>query len=231
MTCLFGLMLFATVGAAIPSIDIPALMAGPITYLADHSNPSGLIMSSVVFSATEMAWADGNENMGGFRNYLYIIPVSHISEFAELKTNPVTDADYVTLDGSHTLVALKYWKKVYATPGTIKCTPASQGEIDGQSFHPAGEFFFPGTGDDVNAFARIVNNGNFIIILVEENGKRVQIGYEGHPARIKPSVDLGQKPADLKGFKFEFQSDDKVAIRRYNGTIVLSEAETEPAIS
>lgn len=231
MNCLKVLMLFAIVGMIIPNVDASVFMASPINYLADHLSLKDTICYGFAFSATELAYDDSTENMGGFRNYLYIIPESQIEDFADLKTAPTTDADYVTLDGNHTLATGKYWKKVYATPGTVKCTPASQGEIDGQSFHPAGEFFYPGTGDGPNAFARMVNNGNFIIILVEEDGKRVQVGYKGHPARIKPSADLGQKAPDRKGFKYEFESDDIVAIRRYKGTIALSESETEAAIS
>lgn len=229
ITTLFTMLLFAAVGSMFVNADVHQLMADPINFVTQNFNPAGV--SIATFSAAALLWEDGTENMGGFRNYLYLIPISHIATEAELVDNPTTDAEHVTLVGSHVLVAGKYWKKIYATPNTIKLTPEPQGEIDGQSFKPKGELFSPGSGDAVNALARQVNNGNFVLVLVEENGRRIQVGSKGHPARLKPSPDMGMAAADRKGFKFEFESDSYVAILRYNGEIVLSETETEPAIS
>lgn len=229
MTTLFTLLLFATVGSMFVNADVYQLALDPVNFLADNFNPAGV--SIAAFSAAALLWEDGTENMGGFRNYLYLIPVNHIATEAELVDNPTTDAEHVTLVGDHTLVASKYFKKIYATPNTVKLTPEPQGETDGQSFKPKGEFFFPGSGDGVNALARQVNNGNFVIILIEENGRRIQVGSKGHPARLKPAPDMGMAASDRKGFKFEFESDSFVAVLRYNGAIVLSESETEPAIS
>lgn len=233
MTALFGLMLFATLGALCSTIDVAAFADAPITYLIDNLSSSGLSISlaGMTFSASPLNWDDGSENMGGFRDYLYLIPISHIATEATLSANPATDADAVTLSGDHTLVASKFWKKIYATPGTVGLTPENQGEIDGQSFKVKGSFLHPGSSDEVNALARFVNNGNFILILIEENGKRVQIGQKGHPARLKPAPNFGMGAADRKGFNFEFEADSFVAALRYNGAITLSEGEGEPAIS
>lgn len=231
MLCLFSLLLFAVVGSMFANADMNALINDPFNFFANNLSGGGIVLSAGLFSAAPLTWEDGSENMGGFRNYLYIIPINDIQTEATLPTNPSTSADFVTLTGNHTLVATKYWKKVYATSGTVKFTPENQGEIDGQSFKQKGAFLFPGSGDDVNAFARQVNNGNFVIILVEENGRRVQVGSKGHPARIKPSPDFGAAAADRKGFNFEFEADSFVAALRYNGTISLSESDSEPAIS
>lgn len=233
MTALFGLMLFATLGAFCSTVDVAAFANAPIAYLIDNLSGSGLSVSlaGMTFSASPLSWDDGSENMGGFRDYLYLIPISHIATEATLSANPATDADAVTLSGDHTLVAEKYWKKVYATPGTVGLAPENQGEIDGQSFKTKGSWLHPGSSDGVNALARFVNNGNFVIILIEENGKRVQIGQKGHPARIKPSPNFGMAAADRKGFNFEFEADNFVAALRYNGVIALSATETDPAQS
>lgn len=229
MTGLFTMLLFAVVGSMFVNADAHAFINEPLKFIMD--NGSGAHLAVIAFSAAPLTWEDGSENMGGFRNYLYLIPISHIQTEATLPASPSTSAEMVTLSGSHTLVDGKYWKKVYATTGSVKYTPENQGEIDGQSFKQKGAFLFPGSGDDVNALARLVNNGNFILILVEENGKRVQVGSKGHPARIKPAPDFGAAAADRKGFNFEFEADSFVAALRYNGTIPLSETETEEAIS
>ena len=231
MTALFGLLLFATLGAVGSTVDIGAFMDAPILYFADNLSDSFVSMATMTFSASPLNWEDGTENMGGFRDYLYIIPASSIATEAALPANPANDAEAVTLAGNHTLASLKYFKKVYATPGTVGLSPENQGEIDGQSFKVKGSFFHPGSSDEVNAFARFVNNGNFILILVEEDGRRVQIGQKGHPARLKPAPNFGMAAADRKGFNFEFEADSFVTALRYNGSIPLSESETEPAIS
>lgn len=231
MTCLVGLLLFALIGASASDFSSHAFFDAPILYTLDHFSVIGHGGFTVAWTAAAITWEDGTENMGGFKNYIDIIPISDIDEEAKFKDTPTTDADYVTLDGSHALNTGKYFKRVYVTPGTLKFTPENQGEIDGQSFRQKGAFFHPGASDAINAFARQVNNGNFIIILHEENGKRVQCGNVGHPARIKPSPDFGTKAADRKGFNFEFEADSFVAAPRYAGTIPLSETETEEAIS
>jgi|GEM_PF-1301223 len=231
MTALFGLLLFATLGAVGSTVDIGAFMDAPILYFADNLSDSFVSMATMTFSASPLNWEDGTENMGGFRDYLYVIPISDITSEAELPANPTSDAEAVTLAGNHTLAAGKYFKKVYATPGTVGYTPENQGEVDGQSFKVKGSFLHPGSSDAVNALARFVNNGNFIIILVEEDGRRVQVGQKGHPARIKPAPNFGMAAADRKGFNFEFEADSFVAALRYNGEIPLSESDTEPAIS
>lgn len=229
MTLLIGLIVFSIAAAMVSQLDIGAFLQSPIAYLADHFNPSGVLMAT--FSATPLTWSDGTENMGGFKNYIDIIPIADIDTEADLYATPTTDEEHVTIDGSHTLVSLKYWKRVYVTPGTLKYTPENQGEIDGQSFKQKGAFFHPGSSDAVNAFARQVNNGNFILLLHEENGQRIQVGSVGHPARLKPAPDFGMAAADRKGFTFEFEADGFVAAVRYKGTIPLSAVETEPAIS
>ncbi len=229
MSLCIGLILIAVVGATFSHIDISAFMQSPVNFLADNFNPGGLVFAT--FSATALTWSDGTENMGGFENYIDIIPISDIDTEAKLPANPVTDEDHVTIDGSHTLKSEKYWKRVYVTPNTLKYTPENQGEIDGQSFKQKGAFFHPGSSDAVNAFARQVNNGNFLLMLHEENGQRIQVGSVGHPARLKPSPDFGMAAADRKGFNFEFEADAFVPAVRYKGTIPLSALETEPAIS
>ena len=229
MTVLFTMLLFAVVGSMFVNTDAHAFINEPLKFIMD--NGSGAHLAFCAFSAAPLTWADGSENMGGFRNYIFAIPISDITTEAALPGNPTTSAEHVTLVGNHTLANGKYFKKIYCTGGTVKYTPENQGEVDGQSFKQKGAFFFPGSGDDVNAFARQVNNGNFILILVEENGKRVQVGSKGHPARIKPAPDFGAAAADRKGFNFEFEADSFVAALRYNGTIPLSESESEEAIS
>lgn len=229
MTALFGLIMFSVLGAMNVNLDLHSFVDSPILFVLDNLDPSGIMYAG--FSAAPLTWEDGTENMGGFKDYLFIIPAIHIDTEAKLPSNPSTDADYVTLTGNHTLASLKYWKKIYATPGTVGYTPENQGEIDGQSFKIKGSFFFPGSGDGINAFARFINNGNFIIILVEETGRRVQVGQKGHPARIKPGPNFGTLAADRKGFTFEFEADSFVPALRYNGEIVLSSTETEPAQS
>ena len=176
------------------------------------------------FNFDALDWPDGEDNMGGFTTQAFVCPISQIASFPALVDDPETAADKITLQGDFVCNDGASFKEVYITPETGKYDFANQGEIDGQSFHITGDFLHPGSKDENLAFARDVNNSGAVMIMIENNGKRVVIGTPNLPCRFKPKGSLGTAPKDRKGINYEFAADSFVPLYRYLGVIPLEDS-------
>lgn len=183
------------------------------------------------FNFTALEWNDSLENMGGFTSTAYFAPIQDIETFPTLVQNPTTDEEMIRLNGHYVMKSLKYFIPVYTTPETVALAANNQGETDGQSFRMEGEFFYPGTKLQCRAFARKINNSRGILILVDPDGERIQIGTDKFPCYFKPNVNWGKAAADRKGMTVTFYQNHFAPGLEYNGSIPISASIIVPAIS
>ena len=179
----------------------------------------------------EWEMQDGEENMGGFGQVMYLGLRSQITGYPDLPDDPTSFDEMVTLDGSFTFSSGKHFIKILAAPKSIQITPESQGEYPGtKSFALNGKFTIPGMRNTQRAIARLLNNSYGVLIIPQDDGTRLCFGTENRPVHFTPKGDSGIAPADNKRFEFEFTTDSFVPGFGYNGTIPL-DGETLPVIS
>jgi hypothetical protein len=154
---------------------------------------------------------DGEENMGGFKNFVVFIPDSIILSEPSLPESPASFEDHVVGKGKFSFKADGKPIYCYSTPGEVDFKPGTQGEIDGKSFNQKGEWFHPAAArKSVMALSRYLNNRSGRVILETSDGVQLMVGQEGLPANISASGDYGKAAKDRRGFKFEFVTDSFV---------------------
>ena len=171
-------------------------------------------------SNNPITWADGQDNMGGFKAHVLFIPASSVSAVPKLPaiTDASAAADFVTAAGAFTFKGEGGKPTlIQCTDKTVKYSSENQGEIEGQSFKQTGEFFRAGSKVEAAAFARQVNNVPGYVVLEDMDGKQILVGQPGLLCHVKPSYDGGMARADRRGFKFTFEADS-VAPKIYLGT-------------
>lgn len=152
---------------------------------------------------------NGADNMAGYKNRLAWIPANAVSDTPKIPAIIAATADFVTASGAFTFKDVVNGKPVgfEATDGTVKYSAPGQGEIEGKSFAPQGEFFRAGSKVEYAAFARKYNNTPGYLILQEPDGKQIMVGQPGLAASLSAEYDGGQKRADRRGMKFTFNAD------------------------
>lgn len=176
----------------------------------------------MAFDFSDVLFENEPENMGGFNQIVFFAPIRDIETFPTLVENPSTDDEAVELAGDFTMKPGKHFIQIYTSPETVKLEPEIQGEHDGKSFKVKGEFFVPGTKNDVVALSRKLANARGVLILVDPNSEeRICIGTQNLPAYFSPKLSHGQKHADRRGATIEFESDSFVPGMKYNGLIPL----------
>lgn len=150
-----------------------------------------------------LLYAQGQNNMGGYQNWVGFIPLNYISSMPEIPDTPATASDYVCATGRFAFTDSNKPIFIYATEETVKYTAESAGEKDGKSYEQKVEFFFPGNKKEAHALATALKNTPGIIIIADSDGNQQIIGNQFIPAYLSPSYDGGQKRADLRGMKFE----------------------------
>lgn len=152
---------------------------------------------------------DGADNMGGYKDYVLWIPKRAVSAIPEIAAVIATDTDLVTAVGAFVFKDATAGKPIYipCTPATVKYGAPSQGEVEGQSFAPAGEFFRAGDKVSYAAMARKRNNETGYLVLENMDGKQILVGQRGLEATLKFEYDGGQKRADRRGYKVTFATD------------------------
>lgn len=152
---------------------------------------------------------DGADNMGGYKDFVLFVPKYAVSDVPKLPALIVTDADRVTAAGAFVFKDAVAGKPIYiaCTPATVKYSAPSQGEVEGQSFAPAGEFFRAGDKVAYAALARKYNNTPGYLVIENMDGKQILIGQTGMECNLKFEFDGGQKRADRRGYKVTFATD------------------------
>lgn len=153
----------------------------------------------------------GEDNMGGYKNYVLWIPKSAVSEVPtrKAKSEIVTDTDYVTAVGAFVFKDALAGKPIYfeCTKNSVKLDAPNQGEDEGQSFAPQGEFGRAGNKLAYAAFARKWNNTPGYLVMEDMDGKQIMVGESGLEVTLKPEFVGGQKPADRRGYTIKFATD------------------------
>jgi hypothetical protein len=223
---------FNIFGKGLLSVVFAAILGGTLGFspLGALALAAGFFASSLympkhalgTFNFASLAWADGEDNMGGIRTTAYYIPASQVTTEPSLVNSE--------LDGDYTLEAGKYFLSFYTTAEVGDVVDEGQGETDGRSFKHKGKLFFPGTKEAALDFCRAANNTGFIFIFVESTGQRRVVGSKAFPAKLSIGTTTGAKTADRKGISIEVESYGYSPAPYFKGIIALS-GETIPAIS
>lgn len=161
---------------------------------------------------------DGADNMGGFKSRILFYPANQFSAAPLLPAVIAANADFVTAAGAFVPKVVGTKPTVFeCTDGTVKYSAPTQGELEGQSFAPAGEFYRAGSKVEYGAFARKYNNTPGYVVLEDMDGKQILVGQPGLLCHLKAEYDGGQKRSDRRGMKFTF-SADSIAPIIYLGT-------------
>lgn len=219
---LTGLLLIIITGHLFASLigAPPILVVAALILLGSIRFP---VTGVLLFVFANLTWADGTENMGGLQVIGYFALISEVDNFPTLPANPSSAAEEVTLEASpgFTMLAGKYFRKIYSTLETSEVVDENQGERDGQSFVHKATIFYPGTKPEALAFAKNVNNSNMVFIFIESDGQRRVIGSKAFPAKCKPSFTTGKATGDRKGMTLEITSYGYTPAPLYNGVIRL----------
>ena len=164
------------------------------------------VISAAGASFAALNWQGGQNNMGGFKNYVVFYPAHLCKTVPQLPEDIAGDTDYVEAVGAFSMDATETPVFIYATDETVKYTAEAVGEVDGISYEQKGEFFFPGNKKEAHAFATRIKNLKGYLVIEDSDGNQQLVGAPGLEATIKPSFDGGQKRADRRGFKFEFSA-------------------------
>ena len=186
---------------------------------------------AMAFAFTDLTFEDFPENMGGFSSVAYIAFIPQIETFPTRNLSPSTDDEAIKLIGDFVMKDTFKFIEVYVTPDTFGATAENQGETDAKSFHPKGEFLYPGTQAQCLAFCRKLNNARGVLIGINPNtGERLCWGEQYLPVRFKPKVEYGKAPADRRGATIEWECDSYAPAWIYEGSIPLT-GSTLPAVS
>jgi len=151
---------------------------------------------------------NGADNMGGYKSRLLWYPESDFSAAPLLPKVIAANEDYVTAAGAFVPKVAGTKPTVFnATDATVKYSAPSQGELEGQSYAPTGEFYRAGSKVEYGAFARKYNNTPGYLVLEDMDGKQILVGQPGLLCNLKAEYDGGQKRADRRGIKFTFSAD------------------------
>jgi len=187
------------------------------------------LTTAMAFAFGDLTFADEPENMGGFTSVAYLGFIPHILTHPSLASNPSTDAEAIKLIGDYGMKPDKHFIEVYVTPSTFAATAENQGDTDAKSFHPKGEFLYPGTQLECLAFCRKINNARGILIGINPNtGERYNWGTKDLPVTFKPKVEFGKAPADRRGVTVEWECDSFAPAWIYEGSIPLSASTIAP---
>ena len=191
---------------------------------------SQIPINDMTFNKLEKAC--GEENMGGMTTKGWLALDCHIAEWPSLKSNITEVADLCKQVGNFVMVNGKYFIPIKAIIRTPHMSAENQGEPEGKSFVPKIDFIVGGASKAQNmGYMRLLNNANGVLLWLDNDGNRVQVGSETHPAIFTPSGDSGANPSDRSEARFSAQTDDFCPGRLYYGSIPLSEGQAVDPIS
>lgn len=194
------------------------------------ANNSIIPIDTIGLSDFEMS--DGEENMAGMTERIYLALKSHISEWPKLKDDPQSLEDLVTTEGDFVMKEDKFFIKLDILRHSGGVTPENQGEDKGHSFLNKLEFKLRGaTKAQAAGLARLLNNSSGVVLAIDNDGNRIQIGDEDHPAYFKPTADTGKTPTDRSEWTYSVEADNFCPTIHYVGAIPLDGAESVPPLS
>lgn len=176
-------------------------------FVFSSSLADGLCLAAPGF--VPLKYASGKNNMGGYKDHVLFIPADAVTAVPEKPDVVTANTDLVTAVGSFSFPVGGLSNPIYirCTRGTVKYDAEAQGEDDGVSFSPSGEFFYPGNETEMHAFNSLVKNTPGYLVIEDTDGKQQLVGQPGLYCYIKPAFTGGQKRSDLRGTKYTFSAD------------------------
>lgn len=202
---LFGTLLSIVAGAP---LLVGAAAAGVIGVASKYSRIQFANPHALNLNLPNLAWGDGDDNMGGLRTKAYYCLHTEIATFAA----PVERADAVNLaqlvqSVDHTFVSGKGWKEIYTTEDTGMVESTMQGELDGKSWINKIKVHFPGGKAQISGFLRWVQNAGLHFVGVDAEGAKRRVGSEHWPAKlIASTITTTETAAGRKGATIEAQA-------------------------
>lgn len=173
----------------------------------------------------------GEENMGGMTIQGYLALRCEVQTWPTAKSPIVKIGDLVKLQGNYAMKEGKFFIPIEGIIETPKTGAESQGESESKSFKQKSEFKIAGaTKAETGGWMRLLNNVYAVIIWIDNNGNRVQIGDNLHPAVITPTSDTGENPTNRSEATFVCEANNFRPFYLYEGSIPLSEGGSVPPI-
>jgi len=128
----------------------------------------------------------------------------------------VIDKDIPLKDG-------RRWKELYVTEDTGAVRSEMVGEMDGKSFEHYLDFFYPGNKEEALSFAAYINNGHFLFIAKDAEGKMRLVGNPQFPAQVDSNeLTTGQSTSDRKGMTVTVKAKGNSPAPIYKGNLILT---------
>jgi len=166
----------------------------------------------------DIKWDDGRPNMGGlqtrywygFANEVLTWPVVQAWNVAS------TLAQLVTLENQIYMKTGKQCWEGYLTMDTGELKAANVGEIDGKSFEPSFDLFFPGMKAEALGFAQWINNSNMFFFVLDTDNVTYMVGNQMFPAKVESSeITSGKLTKDRRGWKLSVKSRGITPVQIY----------------
>jgi hypothetical protein len=165
----------------------------------------------VVSSIGDVAWGDGDDNMGGIRTQAYFCLHSDVR--SDGHQAPATRAAATSLSMLSTISldlgfkTGKGWKKCYTTEDKAFVESVMQGERDGKSWLTKIQLHFPGNGARIVGLMRLIQNAGCYVLGYDAEGKGRLVGSEHYPAKMDAStITTTETAAGLKGVTFSLMA-------------------------
>lgn len=139
----------------------------------------------------------------------------------DVLTMPARDSKGIVITGNIVMKTNYYMTTLYVTPGTIKNSSNSEGEIDAEGIIQSVEVSHPGMSTDIREF-RANWLGRNIMIIVEHCKTSTKDLY-GSPCAPLRMQFAGEDSKDKNGTVFTFKSSEKGPdVADYQGTLTYA---------
>lgn len=209
-TLLMAALLFGTllsIVAGVPLI-VGAAAAGVVGVAHKMTTLQFHAPGALSINMANLAWGDGDDNMGGLRTKAYYCLHSEIETFsAPMSRDDATNFQDLINMVDHTFVAGKGWKEIYTTEDTGMVETTMQGELDGKSFLNKIKIHFPGARAQLMGFIRYCGNAGMMFCGVDAEGLKRVVGSEHWPAKfLTATITTTETAAGRKGSTIEAQA-------------------------
>jgi hypothetical protein len=139
----------------------------------------------------------------------------------DVLTMPSRDNKGIVITGNIVMKSNAYMTTIYATPGSIKNTSNSEGEIDAEGIMQGVEFSHPGMAVAIREFRANWLGRNVMVIV--EHCKSTTKDLYGSPCAPLRMQFAGEDSKDKNGTVFTFKSSEKGPdVADYQGTLTYS---------
>ena len=173
-----------------------------IGQLTAQPSDSLILVATATSTFSPLLWGQGENNMGGFKNWMIWYPMSILTSCPALPDSPSDDDEFVTATGKFVMKSGEDPVFIYATEATVGYNSEPVGEIDGKSFQQTVEMLYPGSNAQSHSYASRFKNQPGIAVIEDENGNQYMIGNKDHFCYLSAAFQGGKERADRKGLTF-----------------------------